>query len=167
MVHYKPVKITLDALGLAKVIIDLVVYHYLLPDSKVTNRGFLFILKFWLLLCYFFGIKWRLFTAFHPQTDGQTEWQNSTMKAYLQSFVNFEQNNWARLLPMAKFTYNNTKNLSTGHTLFELNCGYHTCVFFGEDTNSCSQSKPADKLLAELWDLMTVCQENLPHAQEL
>ena len=57
MVHYELVKIILDALGLAEVIIDGVVCHHGLPDSIVTDRGFLFISKFWLSLCYFLGIK--------------------------------------------------------------------------------------------------------------
>ena len=92
MVHYKPVKITFDALGLAKVIIDVVVRHHGLPDSIVTDQGSLFTSKFWSLLCYFFGIKRRLFTTFHPQTNGQTERQNSIIEAYLRAFVNFEQN---------------------------------------------------------------------------
>ena len=150
MVHYKPVKITLDAPGLAEVIIDVVVRHHGLPDSIVTDRGSLFTSKFWSSLCYFLGIKRRLSTAFHPQTDGQTEQQNSTMEAYLQAFVNFEQNDWARLLLMAKFAYNNAKNSSTGHTPFELNCDYHPCISFEEDTDPRSQSKSADELSAEL-----------------
>ena len=125
MVHYEPVKVTIDAPGLAEVILDVVVRHHGLPDSIVSDRGSLFTSKFWSSLCYFLGIKRRLSTAFHPQTDGQTERQNSTMEAYLRAFVNFEQNDWARLLPMAEFAYNNAKNASTGHTPFELNCGYH------------------------------------------
>ena len=68
---------------------------------------------------------------------------------------------------MAEFAYNNAKNASTGHTLLKLNCGYYPCVFFEEHTNLCSQSKTADKLLVELLKLITVCQENLYHAQEL
>ena len=70
MVHYKPVKITIDAPGLAEVIIDVVVCHHGLPDSIVTDRSFLFTLKFWSLLWYFLSIKQRLFTAFHPQRNG-------------------------------------------------------------------------------------------------
>ena len=167
MVHYKPVKIILDAPGLAEVIIDVVVRHHGLPDSIVTDRGSLFTSKFWSSLCYFLDIKRRLSTAFHPQTDGQIERQNSTMEAYLQAFVNFEQNDWARLLLMAKFAYNNAKNLSTGHMPFQLNCGYHPRVSFEEDTNLHSRSKLADELSAELRDLMTVYQENLHHAQKL
>ena len=83
MVHYKPVKVTINAPGLAEVIIDVVVRHHGLPDSIVTDRGSLFTSKFWSLLCYFLGIKRRLSTAFHPQTDGQIKRQNNTIEAYL------------------------------------------------------------------------------------
>ena len=68
---------------------------------------------------------------------------------------------------MAKFAYNNRKNSSTGHTPFELNCSYHLCVFFEKNTDLCFQLKSADELSAELRDLMTICRENLYHAQKL
>ena len=68
---------------------------------------------------------------------------------------------------MAEFAYNNAKNASTGHTLFELNCGYHHRVSFEEDTNLCFWSKTANKLLAKLWKLMTVCRKNLYYTQKL
>ena len=42
------------------------------------------------------------------------------MKVYFQSFANFEQNNWAQLLLIAEFTYNNAKNINSNHTFFEL-----------------------------------------------
>ena len=83
IVYYKPVKITFDAPGLAKVIINVVIRPHGLPDSIVTNQGSLFTLKFLSSLCYFLGIKRRLSTVFHPQTDSKTERQNSTMEAYL------------------------------------------------------------------------------------
>ena len=86
------------------------------------------------------------------------------MVAYLRFFVNFEQNNWAMLLPMVEFVYNNTKKASTGHTPFELNYGYHPWMLYKEDIDPCFQSKSADKLLAELRKLIIVCQENLHHA---
>ena len=167
MVHYEPVKVTIDTPGLAEVILDVVVRHHGLPDSIVSDRGSLFTSKFWSSLCYFLGIKRRLSTAFHPQTDGQTERQNSTMEAYLRAFVNFEQNDWARLLPMAEFAYNNAKNASSGHTPFELNCGYHPRMSYEEDVDPRSKSKSADELSAKLRELMIVCRENLHHAQEL
>ena len=167
MVHYEPVKVTIDAPGLAELIINVVVWHHGLLDSIISDRGAIFTSKFWSSLCYFLGIKRRLSTAFHPQTDGQTERQNSTMETYLRAFVNFEQNDWARLLPMAEFAYNNAKNASTGHTPFEFNCGYHSRMSYKEDVGPRFQSKLADKLLAELRELIIVCQENLHHAQKL
>ena len=167
MVHYEPVKVTIDAPGLAEVILDVVDQHHGLPDSIVTDRGSLFTSKLWSSLYYFLGIKRRLFTAFHPQTDGQTKRQNSTMEAYLRAFIKFEQNDWARLLPMAEFAYNNAKNASTGHTPFKLNCGYHPRMSYEEDVDPRSKSKSAEELSAELRELMIVCRENLHHAQEL
>ena len=157
MVYYKPVKINIDVPRLAEVIIDVVVRHHRLLNLIVTDWGSLFTLKFWSLLCYFLGIKRRLFTNFYLQTDGQTKRQNSTMEAYLQSFVNFEQNDWAKLLPMAEFAYNNIKNVSIGHMPFELNCGYHPCISFEENIDPRSRSKIVDKLSTELQKLMTVC----------
>ena len=119
------------------------------------------------MLCYFLGIKKKLSTAFHPQTDSQTERQNSTMEAYLKAFVNWEQNNWARPLPMAKFAYNNAKNASTSHTLFGLNCSYYPRVSFEEDIDPCSGSRSPNKLVEELKELIEVCCQNIFHAQEL
>ena len=68
---------------------------------------------------------------------------------------------------MVEFAYNNTKNTSTSHTFFELNCAYHPWMSYKKDVDPCSQSKSVDELLAKLKDLMIVCRENLRHAPEL
>ena len=87
----------------------MVVRHHSLLDSIISDRGAILTSKFWFSLCYFLGVKRRLSTAFHSQTDGQTEQQNSTMEAYLRAFMSWEQNDLAQLLPIAKFAYNNSK----------------------------------------------------------
>ncbi len=89
------------------------------------------------------------------------------MEAYLRPFVNWEQDDWARLLPMAEFAYNNTKNASTRHTPFELNCGYHPRVSFEENVEPCLRSRSITELTKELRELMKVCCQNLLHVQEL
>ena len=89
------------------------------------------------------------------------------MEAYLRAFVNWEENDWVWLLLMAKFAYNNSKNASTGHTPFELNCGYHPRMLYKEKVDLRSQSKSAGELSEELRQLMVVYCENLHHAQEL
>ncbi len=86
------------------------------------------------------------------------------MKAYLRAFVNWEQDDWVKLLLMAEFAYNNAKNASTGHTPFELNCCYHFRVSIKEDVDPHLRSCSADKLAEELRELMEVCFQNFLHA---
>jgi len=64
-------------------------------------------------------------TVFHPQTDGQTEWLNQTIKAYLRAFTSKEQDDWAHLLPMAEFAYNNSTTTGNGMSPFYANYGFH------------------------------------------
>ena len=70
MVHYVWIKVTINVLGLAKVIIDVVLHYYEVLESIVTDQSSLFISKFWSLLYYFLEIKRKLSIAFHPQMDG-------------------------------------------------------------------------------------------------
>lgn len=77
MIYYKPVKVIIDILGLAKVIINVIVYYYRVLKSIVIDQGSPFGSKFWFLLCYFLGIKKNLSTAFHGQINGRTEKQTA------------------------------------------------------------------------------------------
>ncbi len=167
MVHYESVKVTINAAGLAEVIIDMVMRHHWVLKSIVTDRGLLFISIFWFSLCYFLRIKKRLSTVFHPKTDSQIERQNSKMEAYLRAFINLEQDNWGRLFPIAEFAYNKAKITSTGHTPFKLNNDYHLRVSFKEDVDPHSTYRFANKLAEELRKLIEVCCQNLFHTQEL
>ena len=51
--------------------------------------------------------------AYHPQMDGQTEWQNQTLECYLHLYCNFEQDDWAQWLPLAQLCYNSSTHSST------------------------------------------------------
>ena len=166
MVYYELIKVIIDALGLAKVILDVVVWHYDLPNSIMSDRGLLFTSKFWSSLCYFLGIKQKLSTTFHPQTDGQTQQQNSMIETYFQTFINFEQNDLTRLPPMAEFAYNNANNASTGYTPFKLNYSYHLHMFYKKHINPHSKLKLVEQLLSEPQTLMLVCYKNLHHTQQ-
>ena len=89
------------------------------------------------------------------------------MAAYLKVFINCEQNNWARLLPMAKFAYNNVKNAITSHIPFKLNYDFYPQVSFKDNLNLCSRSCYANELAKELRKQMDIYQQNLLHAQKL
>lgn len=82
--------ITIDTTGLIKVLIDMLMQYYSFYDSIITIYYSVFTSRFWLLLWYFLTIKQKLSTAFHPQTDGQTERQNITIEVDFRAFTNFE-----------------------------------------------------------------------------
>ncbi len=157
----------IDVPDLAEVIINMFVHHHGVLASVMLDQGLLFISKFWFSLYYFLKIKKKLSTTFQPQIDCQTETENNTIEVYLRAFVNWKQDDWTKLLPMAEFAYNNAKNASTGHILFELNCGYHSKVSFKEDFDPRLRSRSANKLVEELREWIEVCCQNLFHAQEL
>jgi len=64
-------------------------------------------------------------TAFHPQTDGQTERVNQSIEPYLHTFCNYEQNNWSEMLPMGEYVYNNSVTMATVLYAFFTNYGFH------------------------------------------
>lgn len=70
------------------------------------------------------GAHHKLSTAFHPQTDGQTERLNQTLEQYLRSYVNHQQSNWVEMLPLAQFAYNSAKSEPIGMSPFYANYGY-------------------------------------------
>jgi len=94
-----------------------------LPRDIITDRGSIFTSDLWNETTRELGIARRLSTAFHPQTDGQTERTNSILEQYLQAYVNYQQDDWKELLPMAEFAYNNGYQESTKHTPFFANYG--------------------------------------------
>ena len=81
--------------------------------------------------------------------------------------MNWEQNDWARLLLIAEFAYNNAKNVNTGHTFFKFNCDFHPKISFKDNVNSRFRSHSVNKLAKELRKLMDIYQQNLLHAQKL
>ena len=58
---------------------------------------------------------------------------------------------------MAKFAYNNAKNVSTGHMPFDLNYGYHPLMLYKKKVDSRSKSKSVDKLSVKIRELIIVC----------
>ena len=71
------------------------------------------------------GTKRQLSTAYHSQTDGQTERINQEIGTFLQHYVNYQQDNWTDWLAVAEFQSNNKKYVAPGRTLFDLNFGRH------------------------------------------
>jgi hypothetical protein len=64
-------------------------------------------------------------SGYHPEGDRQTKQTNWTLKQYLRIYCNYQQDNWAELLPISEFAYNNAPNATTGVSPFFANKGYH------------------------------------------
>ncbi|SOV01596.1 uncharacterized protein UDID_18136 [Ustilago sp. UG-2017a] len=90
----------------------------LLYGHMVSDRGRQFISGAWKAFAEQMGVKHSLSTAYHPQTDGQTERVNQVVEQYLRMYCNYEQNDWADLLDTAAFVYNNTVHNSIGVSPF-------------------------------------------------
>ena len=94
------------------------------PSTIISDRGTQFIAHFWQRLCARIGTKPKLSTAFHPETDGQTENANSALKQYLRAYVSYNQEDWVDFLPIAEFEANSAKSASTGVAPFLATKGY-------------------------------------------
>ncbi|KAE8216955.1 hypothetical protein CF319_g8841, partial [Tilletia indica] len=130
MALFIPTYTTLTSPDLAKLYLQHVFSKHGLPDTIVSDRGSEFTSSFWRSLCKLLGIKQALSTAYHPQTDGQTERVNQSLEQYLRTFTNYQQSDWSDFLPLAEFAYNNSEHSTTQTTPFFANKGYHPSFDF-------------------------------------
>src|SRR5436190_2181733 len=103
------------------------------PDTIVSDRVPQFRSAFWDEFTCILGIKLKLSTAYHPQTDGQTEIANQYLDQKLRPFVNYFQDNWAELLPMMDYAQATLPHDSTGFAPIQLEMGYLPCTSFDWD----------------------------------
>ena len=95
------------------------------PSHVTSDRGTEFVSHFFRSLGTALDMKLHFTSGYHPKGDGQTEWSNQTLEQYLRVYCNYQQDNWANLLPLAEFSYNNAPSVTTGVSPFFTNKGYH------------------------------------------
>src|SRR5882724_1329276 len=115
----------IDAKDLAHIFLSQVFAKHGTPTDIISNQGKHFILRFWQSLCQLLGIKANLSTAYHPEMDGQTKQVNKILEQYLRVYINYQQDDWVNLLPLAEFAYNNTSHSATMVTPFFSKNGFH------------------------------------------
>jgi hypothetical protein len=101
-----PTNDTLTSQGYADLLLSHWIWHFGLPITVTSDRGPQFVNKFIAAFYESCGIKGTLSTAYHPQTDGQTEQVNQELEIYLHFYVNDLHTDWASHLPLAEFAYN-------------------------------------------------------------
>ena len=122
--YFVPTLTTATAEDMAFIFMKTIVSRHGVPQELITDRDKLFTSQFWQSFTDLLGIHHKLSTSFHPQTDGQTERMNQTLEQYLRCYLNYEQDNWVKLLPLAQLAVNNRKT-STGISPFYANHGIH------------------------------------------
>ncbi|QRW23049.1 Retrotransposable element Tf2 protein [Rhizoctonia solani] len=118
--HFIPTSKKVTAKGLADLFITNVWKLHGLPIKTILDRGTTFTGKFLKALYQRLGVKPAFSSAYHPESDGQTERVNQFIKFYLCSYVAANHSDWATWLPLAEYAYNNAKHAATGKTPFEL-----------------------------------------------
>ncbi|KAE8548987.1 hypothetical protein EYB25_009370 [Talaromyces marneffei] len=114
----------LSAETVARKFIKYFILRHGFPNGIISDRGTQFVSEIWGYICRSMKIDRHLSTAWHPQTDGQTERMNAVIKDYLRKHCNYFQTDWKDLLPMAELAINNRISTSTGMSAFFLEHGY-------------------------------------------
>lgn len=102
MAHFIPID-KRDSPTVAKAYLEQVWKCHGFPEYVVSDRDGTFTGQYFTDLYNFLGIMRFMRTAFHPQTDGQTERINQVIEAYLRSYCNYEQDDWVGMLAMAEY----------------------------------------------------------------
>jgi hypothetical protein len=89
----------------------------------ISDRDKLFVSHFWKALNVLSGVKLKMSSSYHPQTDGSSEWTNKTINQALHYHMQRNQRGWVRALPKVRFDIMNTLNALTGYTGFQLRFG--------------------------------------------
>ncbi|WVZ62139.1 hypothetical protein U9M48_011919 [Paspalum notatum var. saurae] len=116
--HFLAIKHPYTAKGIAQLML------HGLPKTIVSDRDPVFISHFWQELFRLYGVQLQLSTSYHPQTDGQTERVNQSLKMYLRCAVHEFPHQWKKWLPLAELWYNSSYHTSLHCSPFKALYGY-------------------------------------------
>jgi hypothetical protein len=124
MIHLIPSRQTFNARQIAEMLFGEVYWLHGIPKSIISDRDTLFNSTFWRHLHELVGVKLHMSSAYHPESDGATEWANRTITQMLRQCVDRDQRNWVNRLPAIEFAINSAQSEVTGYAPFFLNYGY-------------------------------------------
>ena len=134
------------------------------PAHVTSDHGTEFISHFFQSLGKVLNMRLHFTSRYHPEGDGQTECSNQILKQYLCVYSNYQQDNWAELLPLAEFAYNNAPSATTGVSLFFANKGYHPNISVFPERDMTSTQ--AHDYTIDLDSLHQFLQEEMANAQK-
>src|SRR5258708_16774757 len=104
---------TIDAPQVAQLFLTHVFSKHGIPGHVTSNCGTEFISHFFCSLTSLLNMKLHFTSGYHPEGNGQMEHINQVLEQYLCTYTNHQQDNWAPLLPLVEFTYNNATSETT------------------------------------------------------
>ncbi|CAI7879496.1 unnamed protein product [Closterium sp. NIES-54] len=125
MGHFIPTHTTARTEETAQLFLKHIISQHGIPTTLISDRDPKFTSKFWKELMSLMGTRLAMSSAYHPQTDGQTERLNQIMEQLLRAACKDDINKWDLHLPVLEFAYNNAKHAATGETPFFLYYGRH------------------------------------------
>jgi hypothetical protein len=161
--HFVPLKHPFTAQTVARHFVDSVVKLHGMPRSIVSDRDRIFTSVFWKLLFQKLGTKLKYTTAYHPQSDGQTERVNQCLEMFLRCTVQDHPKQWHSCLSLAEFWYNSTFHSSLGCSPFKALYGHEPNL--GAMPELDSEKTPVTDVLAERAMQAALLTKNLEAAQ--
>lgn len=164
LAHFIPIRENYNVKKLARTFVNNVFVVHGLPDEIVSDRGPQFTSKFWTQLLRALKIEQSLSTAFHPETDGQTERVNQVLEQILRCSISYLQDDWVSILKLAEFAYNNASSSSTGHSPFMATYGFHPRCDFLEPTRA--SDFVSEHHMDHIKSIQEAVKESLANAQQ-
>lgn len=163
--HFVPLSHPFTAFTMAKLFLQHVYRLHGLPTSIISDRDRVFTSQLWQELFRLPGVSLKMSTAYHPQTDGQTERVNQCMEMFLRCFVNACPHKWIDWIYLAEYWYNTTWHSSLGFSPFYVLYGHKPRPFGISDQSAISPTSLFDWLQHK--SLVTeLVQQHLSRAQE-
>lgn len=168
MVRIAPTFTSVSAEDLAAIFMNVVFRNHGMPKAIVSDRDPRFTSDFWRALFKATGTKLLMSTAYHPQTDGQTERANRTVEQMLRAYISPHHDDWDKHLAAVEFAYNNSEQASTGMTPFYLNYGRHpeTPLSIQSGIDVQTEDKSTDAFVQRLATDLQRAKDTLTTAQE-
>jgi hypothetical protein len=163
--HFIPVKHPYTAKDIAELFIKEIVRLHGFPSSIVSDRDKVFLSSFWTELFKQAGTKLKYSSAYHPQSDGQTEVVNRCLETYLRCLTGRLPKMWPKWLSWAEFWYNTNYHASIKSTPFEALYGRSPPVLIRGDV-SLSAVDEVNKLTAERNEMIKEMRDQLLKAQD-
>lgn len=166
--HFLPNTVNATAQDVATLFFTEIFSLHGLPQNIVSDRDPKFISDFWSSLWDLLQTKLKLSSAYHPQTDGQTERVNRVLEDMLRSFCSIHQHSWDQYLPYVFFAYNNSIHESTGYSPFFLNFGRHprTPVSLDVSDNVSSVPSSVEQFASSMNKILLDAQSSIRSAQQ-